>query len=348
MWRRGILIALVVLAAGLWWGRAPLGEAIYGRIAEQRAGRNLLAGRSDGLTLIFCGTGTPLPDPERAESCLLVQAGANLLLIDAGDGGVRKLAGWGVPLGALDAVMITHLHSDHVEGLGPALLMRWTGSAARTALPLIGPAGTARLAAGYNDMLAADAGYRTAHHGEAITPTGGGAFAGRDVGPGVVWNRDGLVVTAFAVDHAPIAPAFGYRLAYKGRVVVISGDTAASPAVAAAAKGADLLVHEALQPRLVADITAGLERAGQKRTAQITRDILNYHTTPEQAADIAAQAKVGMLVLTHIAPPLPSRLLHAAFLGDAAARFGGPIRIAHDGLVLHLPAASKAVEDSSL
>jgi len=348
MRRWGLLFAIFALAIGLWWNRTPLGEEFYARTAAQRAGRNALAGRSDGLTLIFCGTGTPLPDPDRAESCLLVQAGDNLLLIDAGDGGVRKLAGWGVPLGGLDAVMITHLHSDHVEGLGPALLMRWTGSAARTALPLIGPAGTARLAAGYNEMLHADAGYRTAHHGEAITPTGGGQFSGRDVGPGVVWNAGGLVVTAFAVDHAPIAPAFGYRLQYKGRTVVISGDTASSPAVAAAARGADLLVHEALQPRLVAGITEGLARAGQPNTAQITRDILNYHTTPEQAADLAAQAGVDMLVLTHIGPPLPSRLLHPAFLGDAAARFGGPIRIADDGLVLHLPAGSKAMEDSHL
>jgi ribonuclease Z len=259
----------------------------------------------------------------------------------------QSTVGGGAFRTGLDAPSMLVLNRLFVLALAWALL-RWTGSAARTALPLIGPAGTTRVAAGSNEMLAADAGYRTAHHGEAITPTGGGAFAGHDVGPGVVWNRDGLVVTAFAVDHAPIAPAFGYRLAYKGRTVVISGDTAANPGVAAAAKGADLLVHEALQPRLVAGITAGLERAGQKRTAQITRDILNYHTTPEQAADIAAQAKVGMLLLTHIAPPLPSRLLHAAFLGDAAERFNGPIRIAHDGLVLHLPAGSKVVDHDSL
>jgi ribonuclease Z len=337
------MIAILLLAAGLWWSRVPLGEALYTSIAERRAGRDVLAGGGDGLTLIFCGTGTPLPDPDRAESCLLVKAGDTLLLIDGGDGGVRKLGGWGVRLGGLDGVLLTHLHSDHIEGLAPALLLRWTGSAARTPLPLIGPPGTARVADGYNMMLAADATYRTGHHGEAIAPTGGGAFAGQERAPGVVWNAEGLVITAFAVNHAPVDPAWGYRIAYKGRVVVMSGDTAASPAVAQAARGADVLIHEALQPRLVGGITQGLTASGQPRTAQITRDILNYHTTPEQAADLASKAGVHELVLTHIAPPLPSRLFHAAFLGDAPQRFGGRIHIADDGLRLFLPAGSTAI-----
>ena len=109
-----------------------------------------------------------------------------------------------------------------------------------------------------------------------------------------------------------------------------------------------MLIHEALQPRLVAGITRGLAASGQPRTAQITRDILNYHTTPEQAADLARQAGVKELVLTHIAPPLPSRLFHPAFLGDAPARFGGRIRIADDGLRLFLPAGSRTVAEDRL
>lgn len=345
-----VAVLLLVLGLGIA-GRAVLGGWLFDRIAERRAGRDVLAKAldgSDGLTLIFCGTGSPLPDPQRAESCLAVLAGDNLLLIDGGDGGVRKLAGMGVRLGGLDGVLLSHLHSDHIEGLAPALLLRWTGSAATTPLPLIGPPGTNDVAAGYNLMLKADAGYRTAHHGEAIAPTGGGSFAGRETGPGVVWNQDGLLISAFAVDHRPVVPAYGYRIEYKGRVVVVSGDTASTPAVSAAAKGADVLVHEALQPRLVAAITRGLANSGQARTAQITRDILSYHATPEQAAALAAQAGVKMLMLTHIVPPVPNRLFDAAFLGDAPSRFDGKINIARDGTLLHLPAGSDKIEMKSL
>jgi ribonuclease Z len=109
-----------------------------------------------------------------------------------------------------------------------------------------------------------------------------------------------------------------------------------------------VLIHEALQPRLVAAITRGLANAGQPRTAQITRDILNYHASPEQAATAAAQAGVQMLMLTHIVPQVPNRFFEAAFLGDAAQRFSGSIRIARDGSVLHLPAGNREIAEDRL
>jgi ribonuclease Z len=172
------------------------------------------------------------------------------------------------------------------------LLLRWTGSAATTPLPVHGPTGVEAVIAGFNTAYAADNGYRTARHGAAIVPpAGAGAaalpFALPAPGQGdtlVVFAQGGITVTAFRVNHDPVSPAVGYRFDYKGRSVVISGDTAKSAALEAAAKGADLLVHEALQPRLVKAITAALAAKRQANTATITRDILTYHASPEQAA----------------------------------------------------------------
>ena len=342
-WLGGGLLLLALLLGGAWAARAPLGVWLVGRIAADRAGRDLTAGLPDGLHVLLCGTGSPLPDPSRAESCTLVVAGRTLLLVDAGDGAARNLGRWGVPLGRLQAVLVTHLHSDHVEGLPGIALQRWVGGAAQTPLPLLGPPGVEQLAAGFSMALTADNGWRTAHHGPAIAPPAGAGMSGRAMAPGVVWNRDGVVVTAFLVNHTPVAPAYGYRVDYKGRSVVISGDTAASPAVVAAAKGADVLVHEALQPNLLTLLTDALAAKGQAHTAQITRDIVGYHATPEQAAESAASAGVRALVLTHIVPPMPTPLLDAAFLGDAASRFNGPISVGRDGLLISLPAGGTEI-----
>ena len=150
-------------------------------------------------------------------------------------------------------------------------------------------------------------------------------------------------VTAFSVNHGPVQPAVGYRFDYKGRSAVISGDTAACPALVANAKGADLLVHEGLQPALVKLMTAALVAQHQAGTAQITRDILTYHTSPEVAAQEAQAAGVKHLLFTHILPPLPMREAYPAFLGRARQLFGGPITVGEDGMVFSLPAGSKEI-----
>ena len=164
----------------------------------------------------------------------------------------------------------------------------------------------------------------------------------------VVLEKDGLTVTAFKVDHDPVSPAVGYRFDYKGRSVVVSGDTAKSAVLERVAKGADILLHEALQPKLVTKMTDALDKKGLGNTAKITKDILDYHASPEEAADSALKAGVGQLVFTHIVPPFPSRFFNPAFLGDAPKRFKREIVVGEDGMLFSLPAGSKSISRQEL
>lgn len=326
-----------------------IGAAIYDRAASSRVDAPELEAGS-GLTVGLCGTGSPMPGTDRAGACTVVLAGPHVFLVDAGEGSARNLTRMGIDLGRLDGVFLTHFHSDHIDGMGPVNLLHWTGAAVREPLPLHGPPGVENVARGFNLAFANDHGYRVAHHGPRIAPPTGGALRPM-VFPmpkqtSIVLERDGLTVTAFPVDHRPVAPAVGYRFDYKGRSVVISGDTAQSASLERAARGADLLVHEALQPRMVASLTRALDRAGRADTATITRDILTYHATPEQAAESAHRAGVRHLVLTHLVPPLPSRFFYSAFLRDAGDRFSGPITVGDDGAVFILPAGSNEVRNA--
>ena len=348
----GLLAVASLAGATAWVVRVPLGTFVYGRIVASRAGRDASAGLPDGLHVILCGSGSPLPDPSRAGPCTMVIAGPHVYVVDAGEGGARNLTLMGLPVGRIDRLFMTHFHSDHIDGMGPLLLLRWSGAPNTSPLPVAGPPGVEGVVAGFNTAYAADARSRTAHHGTAIMPpSGAGGIAIPFVigtAPVVVWRDGDVRVTAFAVDHGPVKPAVGYRFDYRGRSMVISGDTAPTPAVAAVARGADLLVHEALQPRLVNGITEALASKGVANTAQITRDILNYHSSPEAAADAAHSAGVRALLLTHIVPPLPYRWLYPAFLGAAADRFGGPITVGEDGTIMSLPTGSDAIVTGNL
>lgn len=346
--------ALLLLGTGIGvkLAQKPIAMALLKRAVAERVGRDATAGLPDGLHVALCGTGSPLPDPTRAGPCTMVIAGKHIFIVDAGEGGARNLNRMGMPIGRVEALLLTHFHSDHIDGMGPLMLLRWSGNAATTPLPVHGPTGVEAIVAGFNAAYATDTGYRVAHHGEKILPPSG---AGGSAVPFamtsdtvVVLEEDGLRVTAFRVNHAPVSPAVGYRFDYKGRSVVLSGDTAVSPSLVAAAKGADLLIHEALQPRMVKLLTEGLDARGIGNTAQITRDILDYHATPEQAADAARAAGVKALLLNHIVPPLPFKFAYPVFLGDAAQHYAGPITIGEDGMMLSLPVGSAEIKRSSL
>lgn len=344
-----LLVVVLVLAAVL---RRPIGEELFERAASARiADAAAGATASDSLRVFLCGSGSPMPDATRAGPCVGILAGPHRLVIDAGSGGPRKLAAMGFPAGGLDQVFLTHLHSDHIDSLGELVLVDWVGGEGRAApLPVAGPPGVERVVAGFNEAYALDRGYRIAHHGEAIAqPSGYGADArvipppAADAGAVPVYQRGELTVSVFLVDHQPVAPAYGYRVAWRDRVVVVSGDTVYSDNLIRAAEGSDLLLHEALAPGMVGTLRDALAREGAANTARIMDDILDYHASPVDAARAAAAAGVGALVLYHLVPPLPAAFLERAFLGDAPDYFEGPLRVGVDGLRVTLPAGSRAI-----
>ncbi len=354
--RRGIwlgaggLVAAGVLAAAAF--PQAIGRAVARIAIGERAGVDVTRALPDGLHVALCGSGSPMPDPTRAGPCSVVIAGKHVFVVDAGEGGARNIMLMGIPNSRIERVFLTHLHSDHIDGLGPMLLLAWTGAARTRPLPIHGPAGTDRVIAGFDAAYRIDAGFRTAHHGPGVAPPSGAGgealpFAlptKGDWSPVPVFAEDGISVTAFRVVHGPVEPAVGYRFEYKGRSIVFSGDTSPTPSIARNARGADLLVHEGLQPRLVKEMTRILESRRQAGLAKITRDILDYHTTPEDAAAEARAAGVRNLVFSHNIPPMPSRVMYPAFLGGARRRFGGTITVGEDGMVFSLPAGGTGME----
>jgi ribonuclease Z len=341
LWVAIPVLLLVVLGAAFVFQR-QIGMAITKQVAERAFQNQLMAGLPDGLHAGLCGSGSPLPDPTRAGPCVFVIAGKHVYVVDTGEGSPRKMALMGLSPGFIDAILLTHFHSDHIGGLGEMMLQRWGGASHKDPVPVYGPQGVESVVLGFNDAYALDKKYRVAHHGEATMPPSGAGGVARPFtidGPDwsqVVLDQDGLVVTAFAVNHTPVFPAVGYRFDYHGRSVVISGDTAPSANLAKVARGADVLFHEGLQTAMVSVLHDAAVRHGRAGLAKITADIPSYHTTPEDAARIAQQAGVRELMFYHTIPPLPLAYVNATFLGDAPKIFTGPIVVGKDGMLVSL------------
>lgn len=348
------LLVLIGLGALIYVFRAPLTLFLMKRMVSRNLASSLVDELPDGLSVALCGAGAPLPDPKRSGPCVAVIAGKRLYVVDSGAGASRNLSQMRIPQREIEAVFLTHFHSDHIDGMGELLLQRWVQGAHTTPTPVYGPPGVEEVVNGFNAAYRLDSGSRVAHHGEeTVPPSGRGGEARPFPLPAagearVLVDEDGVKITAFLADHWPVEPAVGYRFDYGGRSVVISGDTKKSENVQRFAKGADLLVHEALAPKLVDVLTRSAASAGMRNLEKITVDILSYHTTPVEAAEVARDAGVKHLLLYHIVPPLPIRPLEEIFLEGVPEVYTGPVTLALDGVLITLPAHSDVIEVDQL
>jgi ribonuclease Z len=269
------------------------------------------------IEITLLGTGSPIPDPNRAGPATLVRAGGQVFLVDCGRGVLQRAAAVGVSAAGLSALLLTHLHSDHIGDLGDVLITRWisTFTPDPAPFPIIGPPGTAETVEATLKAFGHDISYRIAHHDDLNTPP---PIEVHEYTHGQVWDRDGVSIRVAPTDHRPVAPTIGFRIDANGAAVALAGDTVPCAGLDDLAVGADALVHTVIRKDIVTQIPQ-----------QRLQDICDYHSSVEQAAASAARAGVGTLVMTHYVPALiPGQEEQWRTL--AASEFGGRIELGDD------------------
>lgn len=278
----------------------------------------LLPGAVDAqnVTVTLLGTGAPPPVMSRFGPSTLVEAGGQRFLVDAGRGALQRLAQIGVRWEDVDGVLLTHLHSDHVVGFPDLWLTGWLVAPGRARpLQVWGPPGTAEMISHLERAFEFDIRFRQSD--DRASPEGVRIVA-TDIEEGLVLERGGVRITAFEVDHAPVAPAFGYRIDHAGRSVVLSGDTRVSESLVRHAQGVDLLIHEVVAPETFLRAGVNPER---------TRSVVEHHVTPEQAGEIFARTRPRLAVYSHIAQPIAEA---NDLLPGTRTKYAGRVEVGED------------------
>jgi ribonuclease Z len=335
-----IVVVLVILLGGLY-------QVVTNTIAGQdfllkQAARRMIAppeARLDGISVFMCGTAAPLPAPGRAQACVAVLTREHYFVVDAGSGSANNLGLEGLPAAKLDGVLLTHYHSDHIADVPAMNVVAWA-SGHEGPLKVYGPPGIQEVVDGFNLALTHDRVYRTEHHGADLLPPAYGVMEAVESPVEARLEFGDLTITSFAADHSPVEPAVSYRFDYKGRSVVITGDTVVTTRLEEMTTGADLLLSDALSVPIVQTMEAGTRAAGNARLTKILVDIQDYHARADNVIALTQRAGIGMTGFYHLVPGPRNKVMENIFKRG----FTDNMVLTHDRMWFELPAGSDAID----
>ncbi len=296
--------------------------------------------KGDKMHIFLFGSGGPFNNTKRVASSIGVIAAGEFILIDVGPGSYRNVDMMRLPVSYLSSIFLTHFHSDHIGDLGEANMLSWANGRTK-ALEVYGPKGVSKVVNGFITAYELDTGYRIAHHGadtmipEASTPISKKISITDPNKAELFFDKNGLKVYAFEVDHSPVNPAVGYRFEYKGNVVVITGDTKKTENLAKFCNNADILFCEAISFDMLNAVISGPAKPPD-RMVKILKDIQDYHMSPIIAAGVAQEAKVKKLVYVHVTPPLLTTTVEEKYLQGVSEIFDGEVILGQDNMTFRL------------
>ena len=298
--------------------------------------------RDNKIHVFLIGSGGPMNNEMRVATCIAIIAGGEFILIDIGPGSYRNIDLLRLPVTHLNSIFLTHFHSDHIGDLGEANILSWANGRKKP-ITVYGPDGVDKVVKGFTMAYELDTGYRIAHHGKDFVPPEACILKSKIIilkdkyERELCFDKNGLKVFAFEVNHSPIEPAFGYRIEFKGNIVVVTGDTIKTDNLVKHCDEADILFSEAISYDLLNNLVDNAKRVKLSRAVKLLTDIQNYHMDPITAAKLAKEARVKKLVFVHITPPLLNPKTEELYLDGVDEYFDGEVVLGEDRMRFTLP-----------
>ena len=332
-----IILAVLLVIAGFVAVFAFINqEKLIDRYIQRQAAnafKSELLEDDEAFKLITVGTAAPLPS-DRAQSCNVIIANGSIFVFDLGEGSLQMMEQLRLPFVQVSEVFISHWHSDHFMDLAGFVNRSWQFGR-DVPLTVHGPPGVVRIVNGLDSLLSIENQYRVIHHGADIMNPDYGLATASMMKPTeqeqIVYRQNDIEISALKVNHDPVEYSYAYKVRFKDKTIVISGDCAYDEGLVTFAAGADILVHEAMQKDLVKRASRLQAELGNDRNAKILMDVLDYHATPSDAAAIAQKAGVKKLILSHLAPVPGNPITRRIFTSGLDEIYDGPIILADDG-----------------